>query len=359
MRERHLQLLACPKCGGCLEIASVKTRVRRRIAEGLLACGACQLEIPVLRGVPRFVADEHYTRSFGFEWQQHPSTQVDSQTGVGATAQRFFDQTKWPDDLSGDMVLEVGAGAGRFTEVIADTDATVVSIDRSQAVEVNQRNNGHRDNVLVVQADLFSMPVARRRFERVFCGGVLQHTPAPGKAFHGLIAPLRGGGSVVVDVYSLTWRTLLNAKYWLRPLTKRLPHRALYRVCARYVDVMWPLVRRLQRSTRGRRLAQGLLFNPYGHLHTLSDAQQREWSKLDIFDMLSPAYDRPQTLWRVRQWFDEEKLTNVEVEFGWNGIVGRGVKAEAPDRRRTYGVHRRPVPSGRVGGWHDLGQRTC
>ena len=50
----------------------------------------------------------------------------------------------------------------------------------------------------------------------------------------------------------------------------------------------------------------------------------KEWAYLDTFDMLAPRYDIPQTLRTVRGWFSEAGLTEVEVEFGYNGIQGRG-----------------------------------
>ena len=46
----------------------------------------------------------------------------------------------------------------------------------------------------------------------------------------------------------------------------------------------------------------------------------------DLFDMLSPAYDFPQTISSVRSWFEKAQLIRVEVNFGYNGIEGRGFK---------------------------------
>jgi len=42
--------------------------------------------------------------------------------------------------------------------------------------------------------------------------------------------------------------------------------------------------------------------------------------------MLSPRYDLPQTLSTVRRWFAEAGLENVTVQYGYNGIEGRGRK---------------------------------
>ncbi|MFL5538989.1 MAG: methyltransferase domain-containing protein, partial [Longimicrobiaceae bacterium] len=223
MRKEHLQYLACPACRGALALERVDAWKGERVETGSLRCEGCGAVYPVKGCVPRFVPDQGYTGNFGFEWGLHPQTQLDSQSGVQASTQRFFEETEWPRDLRGEVMLEVGSGAGRFTEVAATTGATVVSVDASSAVDSNQASNGGNDHVLVVQGDLFALPVKDAAFDRVFCCGVLQHTPSPHDAFRALLRPLRPGGSIAVDIYALRWRTLLNPKYWLRPVTRLLP----------------------------------------------------------------------------------------------------------------------------------------
>jgi len=92
-----------------------------------------------------------------------------SYSGIPASEQRFFSQTGWPRDMRGELILEVGSGSGRFTEQAAKTGATVVSLDYSYAVDANHASNGARDNVLIVQADVFAMPFRPQTFDRLFC----------------------------------------------------------------------------------------------------------------------------------------------------------------------------------------------
>jgi hypothetical protein len=49
-----------------------------------------------------------------------------------------------------------------------------------------------------------------------------------------------------------------------------------------------------------------------------------ELSLLDTYDMLAPAYDRPQTVREVRRWFADAQLECVEVGPGYNGVQARG-----------------------------------
>src|SRR5437763_11214620 len=106
---------------------------------------------------------------------------------------RFFEETGWSRDLAGEIILEVGSRSGRFTEQAASTGAIVVSMDYSYAVEANYASNGRRENVLIVQADIYAMPFHSWYFDKVFCFGVLQHTPDVRQAFLALPPMLKAG----------------------------------------------------------------------------------------------------------------------------------------------------------------------
>src|SRR5207248_3605674 len=130
---------------------------------------------------------------------------------------RFFEETGWPRVLAREVILEVGSGSGRFTEQAASTEAFIISFDYSHAVEANYASNGARENVLIVQADIYAMPFRTEYFDKVFCFGVLQHTPDVRQAFLALPPMLKPGGELVVDVYKKTFfRTCLATKYYAR-----------------------------------------------------------------------------------------------------------------------------------------------
>src|ERR1700720_1812532 len=197
MNLEHLTLLACPACHEPLTcMQNDADSAAGTIIEGRLGCVGCRQEYPVIAGVPRFVPRENYASGFGLEWTKHARTQYDSYSGIPASEQRFFGQTGWPKDLTGEVILEVGSGSGRFTEQAARTGATVVSLDYSYAVDANYASNGARSNVLIVQADVFAMPFRPQSFDRLFCFGMLQHTPSPSRAFAALPAVLKPGGAL-------------------------------------------------------------------------------------------------------------------------------------------------------------------
>jgi SAM-dependent methyltransferase len=292
-----------------------------RIESGSLDCPRCDRRYPIKRGIPRFVSADNYATGFGVQWLKHARTQYDSETGRPITATRFGAVTKWPRDMSGELVLEAGSGSGRFTEVISATGAMVVSFDYSMAVEANDASNGQRENVLIVQADIFQMPFRPGTFDRVCCLGVLQHTPDPARAFASLPPMLKPGGAVAVDVYRKPWgiRRLTSTKYLVRPLTRRIPPRKLYAWVERYVKALWPISRFLP-----KRLSWKLLIADYRGIYDLPSDTLREWAVLDTFDMLAPAYDAPQDLETVRQWCADAGLVECEAHYGYNGIEARG-----------------------------------
>ena len=228
MHLRHLPLLVCPRCQSDLT-CDAATPGMGELIDGAVRCSGCGVEYPVVGGIARFVPRENYASGFGLEWLRHARTQYDSHCGLPLSQRRFATQTQWPRDLSGELVLEVGSGSGRFTEQAANTGATIVSFDYSYAVEANYASNGTRPNVLIVQADVFAMPFRPGTFDRVFCFGVLQHTPDPARAFAALPRMLRGGGALCADIYKATLvRALLHTKYYVRPFTRRMNPDRLY-----------------------------------------------------------------------------------------------------------------------------------
>jgi uncharacterized protein YbaR (Trm112 family) len=54
MKERLLDLLACPTCGGDILLAYGSKYDGHEIIEGVLTCQKCTREYRVVRGVPRF-----------------------------------------------------------------------------------------------------------------------------------------------------------------------------------------------------------------------------------------------------------------------------------------------------------------
>ena len=313
----------CTTCGDHFIHANGMHQVDGSVREEELVCRTCGIHYPVIGGIPRFVTAENYADSFGYQWNIHLKTQLDSYTGLSISRNRLFAVSGWSQRLEGERILEAGSGAGRFTEVLLQTGADVFSFDYSSAVEANRTNNGEMPNLHLFQANIFDIPLPQGSFDKVICLGVLQHTPDPERAFKNLSKYVRPGGELVVDVYkaSLGW---LQWKYLLRPATKRMNKESIYKLVALVVPILIPFTTFL-RISLGRAGARLSPIVEYTHLG-LPPEINRDWAVLDTFDMYSPAHDHPQALKTVKRWFSEAAFANAVVQYGPNGIVGRGKK---------------------------------
>jgi SAM-dependent methyltransferase len=304
-----------------LQKSCLQTR-NDKIVEGLIMCGECTVTFPIRDGIPRFVLNEEYAGSFGLQWNKFRKTQLDSHTGLPLSSNRLFKVTQWQENLDGQMILEAGSGAGRFTEVLLGTGATVFSFDLSNAVEANLANNGHLSNLNLFQASIYRIPLPEKTFDKVICLGVLQHTPDPERSFRSLVRFLKPGGQIAVDIYARRARSLVSWKYVLRPLTITMRKDRLFLWVSRVVDALLPLAILLRRLG-GRVGARLLPIVEYSHLG-LSPSVNREWAILDSFDMYSPAHDHPRSIAEVRRWFEDAGLEESIIQYGPNGVVARG-----------------------------------
>jgi SAM-dependent methyltransferase len=203
MKEKLLELLACPICGGDLLLVHVGTREEREIIEGLLSCQKCEREYKILRGVPRFadlskIEQDKFETAENFGWQWTHFTQAD---------ERYKEQfLGWiqpiePEFFAGKIVLEGGCGKGRHTSLAANWGAKeVVGIDLSAAVESAFQATRNLPNVHIVQADIYKLPF-KRAFDYAFSVGVLHHTPDPKKAFISMTGKVKKGGHISAWVY--------------------------------------------------------------------------------------------------------------------------------------------------------------
>jgi SAM-dependent methyltransferase len=270
---------------------------------------------PIRNGVIRIVPGEDYTDNFGFQWNKFEKVQIDRfNRHLSASKLRFFSETGWDkEDLAGKDVLEVGCGAGRFSQVVMEhTHANLFSVDLSDAVEANYRNNWQYGKRLkIFQASIYELPFADKSFDRIFCFGVLQHTPDFKKSIFSLASKLKPGGEMVVDFYPVTgWWTKIHAKYLFRPFTKRMKHEKLLHLVEKNVDWLMKLYYFFDKIKLGKLLNR---FLPIPDIkHTIPDGlnkkELREWVILDTFDMFSPKYDRPQKISTVKKWAEEAGL---------------------------------------------------
>jgi SAM-dependent methyltransferase len=328
MRSSHIIHLRCPKTKRPLQVEIVQL-IDGKIKEGILIEAKSGNRYPIINFVPRFVSPDNYANNFGLEWNKHSRTQYDESSGFNISKERFDKETQWGNSLMNELILEAGSGSGRFTRYAIETGAMVVSFDYSNAVEANYKSNGQNENLLIVQANIFEMPFEKEYFDKVFCFGVIQHTPDPHQAFKFLVQSIKKGGHISSDIYLKSFgKVFLSPKYIIRKFTKHMNPEKLYTYTVRYVNFMWPLVKVLMKIPKyGKMINWRLMIADYSHM--LKNADERtlkEWAILDTYDMVSPAFDFPVTLKTFKQWHVEAGLGNIEVHYGYNGVEGRAIK---------------------------------
>jgi SAM-dependent methyltransferase len=326
-------LLHCTRCTAAPVTVMASAETDGDVLEGDLVCARCGARFAIRNSIPRFAGADNYAASFGFQWHVHGRTQLDELHSNRLNATRFFEVTGWRAELHGERILEAGCGSGRFTPIAAATGAEVYTFDYSNAVDSNLSNHRSASNVHFLQADIYRLPFRPASFDKVYCFGVLQHCPDPARAFRTLVEQLAPGGRIAIDVYSLRLRSLVHPKYWLRPVTSRMRPDRLHRAIKHAVPVLLPVKRWLTDSVPLGRYVAYLVPVAYhevwrAHSDSLSSEQLIEMSVLDTFDWYSPAHDKPQTQAAVARWFRDCDLLDVEVGYGANGVIARGMKRE-------------------------------
>jgi SAM-dependent methyltransferase len=203
MKEKLLDLLACPECGGDISLTRQTKLEENEILEGVLSCQNCSREYKIVRGVPRFaeldkIEQDKAETAENFGWQWTHFTQEDEKYN-----EQFLGWLKpvKPDFFKDKIILEGGCGKGRHTKLAAEWGAKeIVGIDLSAAVESAFALTRDLPNAHIVQADIFKLPF-KQTFDYAFSVGVLHHTPDPKKAFLSLASKVKSGGNISAWIY--------------------------------------------------------------------------------------------------------------------------------------------------------------
>ena len=289
---------------------------------------------PIIKGIPRILKDfNNYSSAFGEQWTKWRKTQLDTYTNTTITRDRLFRclgkniiyQLKNSKDII--HVLEVGCGAGRFTEILLEFPSIkLTSIDLSSAVEANLLNFPQNSQHRIIQTDLMKLPFKSMQYDIVICLGVIQHTPNPEKTIKKLYKQVKFEGNLVIDHYTFDISRLTKiTSIILRPLIKRLSSKKRMKTIKFLVDIFFPL----HKSIRNFPLLQKIIsrISPiitYFHIYPeLNDNLQKEWSMLDTHDGLTDWYKHLRSRRQIKKTLENINSTSIEVNLGGNGVEAR------------------------------------
>jgi 2-polyprenyl-3-methyl-5-hydroxy-6-metoxy-1,4-benzoquinol methylase len=283
----------------------------------------------VINKIPRFVTNEKYANSFGFQWNKYVKTQLDSRNENLISENRLKNfLNEHLTEIKGKNVLEVGCGAGRFTEILLKYGANAHATDLSNAVEANYKNLHHYNNYQIAQADINQLPYPENSFDLVLCIGVVQHTQNPHLSITNLYKYVKPGGVLAYDQYLLTpfyyTKPVLIFRYFLR---KMQPEKA-YQFINKLAEKLFPIQWRFRNS-----IIMTFLLNRISPLYTyftkfkdLNYDQHLELTKLDTFDGLTDFYKHLTTVSKTKSFLQKFKFSKLTIKEGGNGVEVIGIK---------------------------------
>ena len=241
---------------------------------------------------------EDYATNFGLQWNKFTLTQYDSFTKLPLTKNRLSNSSEWKiEEMKDKLVVELGSGAGRFTEILLSGNSYVVSIEMSDAIYANSSNN-ISNKIIFVKSSLLNLEILNNLFDYVFCYGVAQHTPNILSTYMACYNFGKKGSKISIDHYSKFF--FPTAKSIWRPITKRINPSILFKIVKFYIPYYFPFDNFLRTKISGilRILIRILLPIPcFNYVNVKNIPQEKntlvEWAIMDTFDALGAKYDNP------------------------------------------------------------------
>ena len=293
--DEVLSVLRCLSCCGHLEDEGSE-----------LACIGCGRKNSQINDVIRFVDEQQYAGSFGFQWHVHACTQLDTTESKGSE-RAFRSRTGFhPEELADKLVLDGGCGMGRFADVATQWRARVLAIDLSLAAGVAAHYLAGRE-ATIFQADVFHPPFVSESFDFIYSIGVLHHTPDCERAFKMLPELLKPGARIAIWLYSG-----YNAWYRMsdiyRKVTRRMAAGLLHALCFGEVP-LYGIHKVLRRIPLMGRPTSGVL----AYLVPMAFHPDRRWRIQDTFDWYSLRYQSEHTYEEVFRWFESCGMDDLTV----------------------------------------------
>jgi SAM-dependent methyltransferase/uncharacterized protein YbaR (Trm112 family) len=375
MKERILDLLVCPACGGKLSMKSF-SRGHGEVGEGLLEC-SCGQWYPIIGFVPRLLLGEYrgdygefldkhslkhlkgetqasgrsdssgtqVQRSFGAKWTSQPLWGTRGETKA-FMREWILEKYGWEDEKGfraalgqRGRILDAGAGLGR--EVVNFCEACekgeVFGVDVSEVVDPAYLNTRDYPNAHIIQADLMQLPFTRASFDFIFNEGVLHHTPDTRRGFEVLVDFLAPGGEIAFYVYKRKGPIREFCDDYIRGLTTKLSEgecwefsRTMTRLGKALSDLHVELEIPEDIPPLGIKAGHyDLQRFFYYHIFKCfwNDRFNFEENNLINFDWYHPQYAHRHAPAEVKAWIEQAGLTPRYFHIEGAGIAARAVKS--------------------------------
>lgn len=139
-----------------------------------------------------------FYESFAQEWDSQMN-----QDELGKRLRLIFGKLITPADARGKRVLDAGAGTGRFSRVLAEWGARLISLDLGPQLMAQVRAKAVTRTVC---GSVLELPFRDSSFDLVLCTEVIEHTTDPRRAVLELGRVLSPGGTLVLTVPNRLWK---------------------------------------------------------------------------------------------------------------------------------------------------------
>jgi SAM-dependent methyltransferase len=324
MKSKLLQYLCCPSCRGDLAL-DVRSCRDQEVESGSLVCKGCGC-FEIKGGIPRFTPpkiSEQVRRnvgSFGYEWSWLSSLSEKNETEFLSYLGKIR-----PESLKSRVVLDAGCGMGKFLYLSGKYGAKdVIGVDlAARSVEMAYENTRHMDNVHVVQADLFHLPL-KPCFDFVYSIGVLHHLSSPPEGFQVLVEHLKEGGAILAWVYGHEGNELyIRFLDPIRKITCRMPLWLNKVVAALLAFIIWIPIMIIYTPLEKLKIKR-LPFHDY-FVYFQKLGFHFFWGT--VFDKLIPHISNYYRNEEFMSWFSKAKLRDISItQRNANSWCGHGVK---------------------------------
>lgn len=272
-----------------------------------------------------------YSLNFGLQWNKFPLTQFDSHTGFPLTKNRLLNSSCWNiNEIKNKLVIELGSGAGRFTEILLSAGCYVVSVEMSNAIYANSVNN-KSDKIIFVKSSLNNLEFFNQLFDYVLCYGVAQHTPNLFKTYQACYKFAKKDGKISIDHYVKVYYPT-SKRIW-RPITKRIDPRLLLKIVKFYIPYYFPIDTFIKTKLPPiiRKFLLCCIPIPccnYSNEKNIPQEKNKliEWAIMDTYDALGAKYDNPLSQYQLEKIAKQIGLNTFEVKRSGPIIILNGIK---------------------------------
>ena len=196
-------------------------------------------------------------------------------------------------------------------------------MDLSEAVESAYKNTRAFSNCHIVQGSIYHIPF-KKKFDLIYCVGVIQHTPKKEDSFRKLVEKMGKGTLLYIWVYSRR-RGIYNLIYPMRKFTTKMPFKLLKIVCfscavLQSVLILLPYKLMILSNIKPlKRLAKKIPYTTYAYYPF-------RYNYADWFDRLSVPLTDGFSKEQVENWFRKADLKEIIITprtTGWRGVGRR------------------------------------